>query len=80
MSEENDVRPYHAINIVTGKHMGPFSSEIDSALARSMGTDGWRRGKDMGANEFQAWLDRPEPNGKPYLTQLAEWVWPAVTS
>lgn len=51
--------PYHIVNAATGKHIGPFSTETDAALAKSITYDpdnGWRNGKVLGRNEFDTHL------------------------
>lgn len=50
--------PYHIVNAATGKHIGPFSTKTDAALARNMSdcNSGWRTGKVLGRNEFDTHL------------------------
>lgn len=49
--------PYHIINSVTGRHIGPFTTDIDAALARSIGTEGWPNAKTLNKKEFDEYLE-----------------------
>lgn len=50
--------PYYIINTHTGKHLGPFSTETDAALAKSIArvSSGWKNGKVLGRKEFDEHL------------------------
>lgn len=65
--------PYHLINSRNGKHLGPFSTETDVALARNVSTGGWETGIVMNREEFTEWLARPYKKVNP-AEELQEWV------
>lgn len=50
--------PFHIVNALTGKHIGPFTTETDCILARNMASlsSGWATGKIMDDNEFEQHL------------------------
>lgn len=60
MGEKERKPPFHIINRHSGKHLGPFSTEIDAALARSIDTMGlgWSNGDVLDRREFDNHLDR----------------------
>lgn len=39
--------PWHIVSRVSGKHLGPFSTALDCALARSVAGPEWVSGTDM---------------------------------
>ena len=46
--------PYHIVNALNGKHIGPFSTELDAMLAKQMTCNsGWSDGKILGRREFE---------------------------
>lgn len=49
--------PYHVVNELTGKHLGPFTTKVDASLARAMSSsDSWARGRDYNKREFDEYL------------------------
>lgn len=48
--------PWHIVSRVTGKHLGPFSTEMDCVLARAMGHPDWASGIDMDRATFDRHL------------------------
>jgi hypothetical protein len=49
--------PYHVVNSGTHKHLGPFTTEVDAALARSMSSEnGWQTGRTYNKREFNEYL------------------------
>jgi hypothetical protein len=61
MAEMGDKNPpFHLINTATGKHLGPFSTFLDAALARTVGEGGWGGiAPILNKTEFEDWLRRP---------------------
>jgi hypothetical protein len=52
--------PYHIVNKFAGKHLGPFTTELDGILARTLADDmKWRTAEVMNYDAFKAWLKRP---------------------
>ena len=48
------------VNQKTGKHLSPFTTELDAALARTMSSsDGWQCGKTYNKKEFDDYLSKP---------------------
>jgi hypothetical protein len=48
--------PWHIVNRLTGKHHGPFSSELDCVMARAIATPDWSTGIDMDREAFDRHL------------------------
>jgi hypothetical protein len=48
--------PYHLVNHTSGRHIGPFSTYLDAAMARQIGYAGWERGEIMNRQEFETHL------------------------
>lgn len=48
--------PWHLVNQVTGKHCGPFSTELDAQMARSIATGSWHNAIAMDRETFDAHL------------------------
>jgi hypothetical protein len=48
---------YHIVNSITGKHIGPFTTELDTVFARNIGTAGWPDGRVLNEEEFERHLD-----------------------
>jgi hypothetical protein len=52
--------PYHIVNKFAGKHLGPFTTESDGILARSLSDQmSWRTAEVMNYETFKAWLRSP---------------------
>jgi hypothetical protein len=48
--------PWHIVSRVTGLHMGPFSTELDCAMARTIATLEWKTAIDMDRETFDRHL------------------------
>lgn len=48
--------PWHIVNRVDGKHAGPFTTELDCVMARSIGRPSWANAIDMDAATFERHL------------------------
>ncbi|HVQ84671.1 MAG TPA: hypothetical protein VMS84_07955 [Mycobacterium sp.] len=56
--------PYHIVNKFVGKHLGPFTTELDGILARTLSDDmSWRSAEVMNYEAFKAWLHSPVKEG-----------------
>lgn len=55
--------PYHIVNSLTGKHIGPFTTITDAKLAAYIGSVGWVDGKIMDREEFNVHM-RWDDEGK----------------
>lgn len=53
--------PWHIVSRHTGRHAGPFTTELDCAMARSIATDEWRDGIDMDDKAFTMHLAEQLP-------------------
>jgi hypothetical protein len=51
---------WHIVNRLTGQHIGPFSTELDCALARSIAGPGWANGIDMNRKAFNKHLKQQQ--------------------
>jgi hypothetical protein len=52
--------PYHIVNKFVGKHLGPFTTQLDGILARTLAEDmSWRTAEVMNYEAFTAWLRSP---------------------
>lgn len=58
MAKKNDDGPWHIVSRVSGKHIGPFSSQMDCVFARSIATPDWATGIDMDRDTFTQHLRR----------------------
>jgi hypothetical protein len=56
--------PYELVNEETGKHLGPFSTYLDAALARTIGVGGWARSPILNKKEFKAWIRSLDTKGR----------------
>ena len=55
--------PWHIVNKIVGKHLGPFSTQLDGILARTLADDmSWRTAEVMNHKKFQDWLRSPVDN------------------
>lgn len=47
--------PFHIVNSRTGKHLGPFTTELDAAMAKTLDVidSGWFDGKTMDREQFK---------------------------
>lgn len=59
--------PYHIVNALSHKHLGPFSSELDCVLARTIDVFGlgWLTAEVMDKDQFDAHLDRKVEDANP---------------
>lgn len=48
--------PWHIVNRMSGKHIGPFTTELDCWFARSIATPDWATGIDMDKATFDEHL------------------------
>lgn len=55
-SPRSDRGPWHIVSRVSGKHIGPFSTELDCSLARAIATPDWATGIDMDRDAFDRHL------------------------
>ncbi len=44
------------VSRITGKHVGPFSTELDASMARAIATSDWSTGVAMDREGFDAHL------------------------
>lgn len=53
--------PFHIINKFTKKFAGPFTTDLDARMAKTIATeDGWLRGEVLDKVTFDIWLKSPE--------------------
>lgn len=45
--------PYHIVNTFSGKHVGPFTTELDCLMAKSIATPDWTNGKVLNQKDFE---------------------------
>jgi hypothetical protein len=45
--------PFHIVNRLSGKHVGPFTTESDCALAKTIATPDWTTGIVMDKKQFK---------------------------
>ncbi|SKN58095.1 Uncharacterised protein [Mycobacteroides abscessus subsp. massiliense] len=50
--------PFHIVNRLNGKHVGPFTTETDCALAKTIATPDWTTGIVMDKKQFKKHLER----------------------
>jgi hypothetical protein len=52
--------PWHIVSRSTGLHVGPFTTELDCVMARSIARNDWQDGMDMDREAFDKhlWDDR----------------------
>jgi hypothetical protein len=48
--------PWHIVSRTSGKHAGPFTTELDCVMARSIARDEFRDGTDMDDYQFNLHL------------------------
>lgn len=49
--------PFHIVNRLSGKHIGPFTTETDCALAKTMATPDWITGIVMDKKQFKKHME-----------------------
>jgi hypothetical protein len=54
--EQKNRGPWHIVSRVTGKHHGPFNTELDCVMARAIATPDWSTGIDMDSEAFDRHL------------------------
>lgn len=57
-TDEADRGPWHLVSRMTGRHHGPFTTEVDCVMARAVATPDWSTARALDRVAFEAWLAR----------------------
>jgi hypothetical protein len=56
---KKDIGPWHIVSRTLGKFAGPFSTQMDCMMARTIATPDWATGIEMNKADFDKWLKGP---------------------